>query len=234
MLSEKHEYLFIILIDYVQHEFEIERERFQSYSFSLEGEDEIEINLSVHLGESEGREFFYAIIPQPEEQNYVIDGTYNWSVMLSAREWIQGRFELERESVKIKEEQKNEPNYTEFHTEGNISGFELVDERDDLIVSVERKGGETVELVILNQVQESEDKNYVIVSFLDWQQIPIDGEHMTYYADVPADTSIAIPVTLPRVEETSVFQILAFEISDAGFEKYADTIETSFRILVQP
>lgn len=232
--SGKNEYLLIILIDYVQHEFEIKGKRFQSYSFSLEGEDEIALNISAHLTESEGTEFSYVIIPEPEEQNYVINGTYNWSVMFSTREWNYGRFKLEREYMNIKAEQKNEQNYTQFHVEENISGFELIDSRDDLIVSVERKGGETVELVILNQAPESEDTNYVIVGFLNWQQVPIDGEHMTYYADVPADTSISIPVTLPDVEETSVFQILAFKISDARIEKYTDTAETSFRILVQP
>ncbi|MCM1253554.1 MAG: hypothetical protein NC321_12085 [Clostridium sp.] len=231
---EERNYLLIILIDYVQHDFEIEGENFQSYAFSLEGESEVKFNISVHLTESEGREFDYAVIPQPDEKNLVIDGTYNWSAMLSTREWNIGRFELEREYSDIREEQKNEQNYTEFRVEENISGFELIDSRDDLIVSVERKGGETVELVILNQALESEDENYVIMGFLNWKQVPIDGEHMKYYAGVSADTSISIPVILPDVEETSVFQILAFKISDAGIEKYTDTTQTSFRILVQP
>lgn len=230
----ENKYLLIVLIDYVQHEFKIEEKSFQSYSFSLEGESAIELNISVHLTESEGTEFSYVIIPEPEEQNFLVDGEYNWHTMLSTREWIVSRFELEREYINVEEKSKYGQNYTEFHAEGNIYGFELVGSRDDMIVSVEGEGGEIVELVILNQELDSVGTDYVIISFLDWQQIPIDGEHMKYYVTVPADTSISVPVVLPDVEEAKVLQIIAFKISDAGIEQYTRTTETTFRVLVKP
>lgn len=230
----ENEYLLIVLIDYAQHEFEIEGKRFQSYSFSLEGESTIELNISVHLMQSEGIEFSYVIIPEPGEQRFLVDGEYNWNTMFSTREWIVSRFGLEREHINPEKKPEYAQNYTEFHAEGNISGFELVGSRDDLIVSVEEKGGEMIELVMLNQELDSEDTDYVILGFLNWQQIPIDGEYMQYYVTVPANSSISIPVILPKVEEDAVLQIIAFKISDAGIEQYTITTKTTFRVLVKP
>lgn len=230
----KKEYLLIVLIDYIQHEFVVGEESFQTYSFGLEGESTIELNISVNLTESEGTEFSYMIIPEPGEQNFVVDGEYNWNTISFIREWSIGRFELDRVNINLEEEHKYEQNYTEFQLEGNISGFELVNSRDDLTVSVEEEGGEIIELVMLNQGLVSENENYVILGFLDWQQIPIDGEHMRYYVTVPANSSISIPVILPDVEEKTVFQIVAFKIFDSGIEKYTMTTDTTFRVLVKP
>lgn len=230
----KRSYLVIVLIDYIQHEFYVEDQSFQSYSFQLEGESKINLDISIFLTESEGTEFSYIIVPQPEEKNYLIDGKYDWNTMFSDRGLIFGRYHLDRLYFQAEKEQEFPQDYIEFQAEGNISGFELVESRSNINVSVEEKGGRTLELVFLNQTQESKETNYVVLGFADWNQIPVDGIHMKYFVTIPADTSVSIPVTLPYVEEPTIFQIVAFSDPDCVLDRFNWSNQTTFRVLVEP
>lgn len=225
-------YLLIILVDYMQHQFFVENQSFQSYPFKLEGENEINLNISVNLTETDGKEFSFLIIPEPEEKNFLIDGEYNWDFMFLGRELIANRYILDRLTLQSIEEEEIPQNYIEFQSEWDISGFELVKSRNNLKAFVEGKGGEMLELLILNQDQASEDKNYIILSFSDWQQVAVDGENMKYDVTVKANSSISIPITLPEVEVPTIFQIIAFNNPDSLYDRNAWESLTTFRVLV--
>lgn len=230
----KEEYLLIVLIDYVQHDFELAGQHWQSYPFTLEGESTINFDISVMLGDSEGTEFSYMIIPRPEEKSFLIDGAYNWDTMFETREWIVSRFPLDRGFPNPEEKTAKNKTYNEFQAEGNVSGFEMVNSRSDLTVAVEGNGGETLELVMLNQAKESQNTSYIILGFLDWQQFPINGDDMEYYVTVASNTSISIPITLPNVQKPMVLQMIAFEQPGSGLAEHARTTQTTFRVLVKP
>lgn len=234
--SEEKNYMLVILIDYMQHEFCAENQKYQNYSFKLIGEDEFNLDISVDLAKDEGKEFSYIIFEnEPEENLYLIDGEYNWDVMFNTQHFVTGRFDLERASGQFHEEPEDEPVYTEFQTEGYRFGFELVKNREELMPVVEGKGGQKAELVMMNQEKDSEKRSYVIMGFADWNQVPVDGIHLKYYTTVPANTSLSIPVTFPEVKKPTVFQIVAFGDPDTEFNGEMQRNELiTFRVLVKP
>lgn len=231
---EEKSYLLIVLIDYIQHEFYVADQHYQSYSFKLKGESEMNMDISVDLAKSEGKEFSFIIVPNPTEKNFLADGEYNWDTMFSSRSLIVSRYGLDRLCFKPNEKQDFSRNYVEFQAPGNISGFELVKSRDSLNAFASGKGGEALELVILNQAQGAEEKDYIVVGFADWEQVPIDGKYTNCYVTIPSETSISIPITLPVVEKPTIFQIIAFNDPDTASNRYAWDALTTFRVLVNP
>lgn len=233
--NEEKSYLLIVLVDYMQHEFYVENQSYQSYLFKLEGKDEFNLNISVELSDSEGSEFAYIIVDNPEEKKYLINGEYDWEKMFSSRTITIKRFNVERDSCFPEENVNSQTEYEEFQAEGNVNGFELVKKRDDLTAFVEGKSGETVELVLLNQANNSAEKSYVLMGFADWEQIPINGENIKSYVTIPSGTSFAIPVTLPDVKEPTIFQIIAFANPNTVLDnKNLEEDPTTFRVLVTP
>jgi len=231
----ERKYLFIVLIDYMQHEFFVENNSYQSYPFKLEGESEFNMDISVELAESEGWEFSYIIVSEPDEKEFLTDGEYDWNTMFFTREPVINRFNLDKLSSPLEANQENHQDFTEFQCEGNIWGFELVKSREQLTAFVNGKSGEMAELVILNQEQDAEEKKYVILGFSDWKQVPLNGTNMKYYVTVPANTSVSIPIILPEVKEPTVFQVIA--ISEPDTVLNVDNIKqnpSSFRVLVNP
>lgn len=231
--SIRRSYILIILIDYIQHEFYVGGQCFRSYPFQLEGDIEVYVNISVPISESEGHEFAYIIVPNPEIKSYLSNGEYDWDVMFSDRRLKIGRFNLSKK-FQEKEEQEFPANYEIFQAEVNTTGFELVKSREEPAVCVEGRGGERLELEVLNQAEEAEEITYVVMGFADWEQVPVDGEHLKYYATVQPGTSVYIPVVLPKVTEPTVFQIIAFSEPDTMLNKYNWDNPTTFRVLVRP
>ncbi len=228
-------YLLIVLIDYMQHDFFVENNSYQSYPFKLEGESEFNLDISIELAESEGREFSYIIVSEPDEKEFLADGEYDWDTMFFLREPVINRFNLDRLPSQSEANQENQQDFMEFQAEGNISGFELVKSREQLTAFVDGKSGEMTELVILNQEQDAEEKKYVILGFSGWKQVPLNGTNMKYYVTVPANTSVSIPVILPEVKEPAVFQVIA--ISEPDTVLNVENIKqdpSSFRVLVNP
>lgn len=226
-------YLLIVMIDYRQHEFDVDGQSFCSYPFQLTGESEISLDVTVPLSESEGSEISFLIVPNPEIKPYMINGEYDWDNMFDDRRPYILRYSLER-NFQIKEEQEFPANFESFQAEVGTTGFELVKPREELKVCVEGKGGERLDLAVMNQAEEAEETTYVIIGFVDWEQVPVDGEHLKYYVTVKPGTSVYIPVILPEVTEPSVFQIIAFSEPDTILDKYNWDNPTAFRVYVKP
>ncbi len=226
-------YLLIVLIDYMQHEFYVEGQCFRSYPFRLTGESEISLEVMVPLSEYEGSEISILIVPNPETKSYMINGEYDWDSMFDDRRPHILRFSLERD-YQEKEEQEFPANYESFQAEAGTTGFELVKPREELKVCVEGKVGERLDLAVMNQADGAEETTYVIMGFVDWEQVPVDGEHLKYYVTVKPGTSVYIPVILPEVTEPSVFQIIAFSEPDTILDKYNWDNPTAFRVYVKP
>lgn len=226
-------YLLIVLIDYIQHEFYLEGQCFRCYPFQLEGDVEVYLDISVPLSESEGHEFAYMIVPNPETKPYLINGEYDWDTMFGDRRPKIGRYNLNCNFQKS-EEQEFPTNYEIVQTEAGTVGFELVKSRENPVICVEGKGGEQLDLEVPNQTAEEEEITYVVMGFVDWEQVSVDGEHLKYYVTVQPGTSAYIPVILPEVTEPSVFQIIAFSEPDMTLDKYNWDNPAAFRVYVKP
>lgn len=227
-------YLLIIMIDYIQHEFYMEGQSLLSYLFKMEGESEVCLDISIPLSESEGQEFAFIVVPNPEAKSYLAEGDYDWDAMFDDRNSGIARYNLDRTISQEEREVEFPGNYESFQAEVNTMGFELVKPRDELTVCVEGKGGERLDLAVLNQAEGAEEIAYVVTGFAGWEQVPVDGEHMKYYITIPPDTSVYIPVILPEVTEPTVFQIVAFSGPDAPLDRYTWNNPTAFRVLVKP
>ena len=81
-IEEKRNYMLIIMIDYIQHDFIVKNKNISSYSFSLQGEDEKLINIEIENLDENNHEFSYFIIPEPDIDNLSINNESEWNKLL--------------------------------------------------------------------------------------------------------------------------------------------------------
>lgn len=212
---ETRHYLFIAMIDYVQQEFVMEGKTYTEYAFELTGETETNFNIELHVPDTVVHEFSYIIFPKPEEKEFIRDGIYQEVAFELQRNYVY-RLNLSNTSESRAAKAPEGDNTIEIVdiTEAEIpDGFVLSPKHDatkyEIKTVVEGSSGETYELVIGNEDGE-EEKEYAIVAFLNWEQIPLlDGKEVGY-VKVPAGKQYMILITLPEVERESVYQICAF------------------------
>ncbi len=233
-LKGEYNYILITMLDYKQHKFFVEGKEYMSYPFSVSNDNEMVIDISLLLENESASEFSYIIIQEPNEQSFMKYKEFNWDIMFACRNPLIYRINLTYDGKRKASYLDEFYGCSTFIANGEVKGFELCNNHEDLIPVVEGKSGETVELTILNQNKEAIDETVKIVTFLGWKQVSAEQEKSSLIK-ISKNESLFIPFELPKVKERTVLQIFAFvnpyqELSGTDSEINYST----FRVIVNP
>ncbi len=206
---ETRHYIFIAMVDYVQQEFAMDGKTYTEYAFDLTGDTKIEFEIELSVPDG-ATEFTYLFIPEPDEKEFVKDGEIQ-DIFLALKYFNLYRLRIEDGTGKGGRKPEEYPDEIETVdvTGSRIAyGFILMEQDNDKLVT-EGYSGQQYELLISNE-DGKEDKEYVIIAFLNWKQVPLVEGEETVYVKVPAGKHYMLPVTIPEAGEESIYQIYAF------------------------
>lgn len=221
-LTAERDYLILVFIDFIQQKFIINSEEVSYHKISLNSKDSKEVTLKVKVP-SGSSELTYLIIKKPE---YKFESfSMNRSQIL--REVMAIRFDLGNP----KEIPYYENNVTVIN-EGPFDSLNII--KDSKILSTEylRHSEEEMVLSIGNSSKKIID--YAVIALLDWEQVSIvEDDKVTYFRVNPEQRQV-MDITLPDVNDSSNFQMIAFPFPyNVSRENYKSmNAEGSFRITI--
>ena len=232
---ETRHYMFIAMVDYVQQEFIMDGEAYTEFAFDLTGDTKIEFEIELQVPDG-ATEFTYLFIPEPDEKEFVKDGEIQ-GIFLVLKYFNLYRLRIEDGTGKEGRKPEEYPDEIETVdvTGARIAyGFTLMEQDNDKLIT-EGYSGQQYELLISNEDGE-EDKEYVIIAFLNWKQIPLVEGIETVYVKVPAGKHYMLPVIIPEAGEESVYQIYAFGSPYGKIDPDSNWGENpaTYRMLVNP
>jgi hypothetical protein len=228
-INDKRNYLLIIMIDYLQHEFIVDDTVYSSYPFSLEGNDEIRINVAVENIDAEAHEYSYFIIPEPDINVLSIDNSNEWNKLLMTSSINWWRLLLD-DSEKIEKVEYNEA-VINLETQNNY-GILLSNNHQEAAAMPSCKSMDEVELIMSNTNNYVVD--YALIAFLGWEQVPISKTDMTDYISIPSQSTIYMKLKVPNVEENTPYQIFAIPRPFSNDIRLANPPSTTLRTIISP
>jgi len=204
-LEGEYNYLLLTMVDYVQQSFKINSKEYKNYYFTLSGEAEININIEIEIPYKNAKEFTYFIVPEPDLNNFLNDGSFDWDVMLNTRESYIYRISLQENYESMVD--NFDTNFEIIKEPTALSGFELTKSHKDIIPVVDAKSGEDLELVFLNE--NAVEETYVLIAFLGWEQIEFEDGNKNKMVKVPENSSIYYTLKLSDSLNEQVFQVFA-------------------------
>ena len=223
-LEEEREYLLIVLVDFIQQEFEINHQKYKSYKFKLNAKDGTNIPIQVKIP-SFSKELDYIIIKKPNLSLKELDV----EEIVRLQEILGMRFKINNELSKIEYEHN-----VRTISEGPIDNIFISKNENELQLFTTSSSEESVILSIGNMQETPMD--YAVISFLDWQQIKFQDEKLIKFFNVQPKSRQAIPIILPKTESELNFQVIAlpspYKITDNEFS--STEVYGSPRIVVTP
>lgn len=204
-ISEKRNYLLIIMIDYKQKDFIVNDMPYTTFPFSLEGEDSIRINVEITNLSANAHEFSYLIIPEPDITELSISDSNEWNKLLMTSSLYGWRLLLNNSKKQIKPTEFDE-SYIKIDSQINY-GIQLTKKYQEVTAMPSCSSMEDIELILSNTTDY--DLEYVLVAFLDWKQTSIGVNDIPKFIKIPPQTNIYFKVTVPYVGKDTPYQIYA-------------------------
>ncbi len=226
-VSQRVEYLLIIMVDYIQQDFFVNGELYRAYPFSLEGYDGIDIEVDLSNG-TKGRELEYFFVVLPNEKDLSIDSAEGWDLMFKTQTMFEGRFLLQGDDWK-EEEVVFDEGYT-VADKGISNICTLTQNEKKLTAMPFCHGGERVKLALGTEAEE--DETCAIVAFLNWEQVPIQGD-MNKMVKLEHDKIFFYDLTMPEVEEPTPYQVFVFMKPFDTDAMYWSSSYASLRTIIQ-
>lgn len=202
-ISEKRNYLLIIMIDYKQHDFIVNNSVYNTFPFSLKGEDGLRINVEITNIKSDEHEFSYLIIPEPDITKLSIDNSNEWNKLLMTSNIYWWRLLLNDLNKNNLEYDKS---YVKMDSQTNF-GIQLTKSHESVTAMPSCTSMDDVELILSNI--NNYDMEYVLIAFLNWKQSPFTVNDMMKLIDIPSKSTIYFKLKIPNVKKDTPYQIIA-------------------------
>lgn len=201
------EYVFILMVDFRQVEFEVDGVSYRNYRFSLEGEDECQIEFKLTDLPEDAHEMEYLIFYDPdcmdlsftdkgEENISKTENVYAGGLTFTSSNGHPDGLKY----IKGKQFPLGEDEY--------FDGASLYRYKDPTYILPEAESGEKVYFFIGSYDEEEAD--YTAVAFCNWEQTDILPGEKNFYTKVPAYEMDYYELNLPEVEKDSPYQIVVF------------------------
>ena len=224
-IDENREYLLIAMIDFELYPIKINGKMHNSYLFSAEKVDQIALDIEIEIPKN-SRELTYIVIRNP---NFMPEN-FDVGEIIPLQTVLSKRFNLGNNDEKI----KYESNFTSS-SEGPIDNLWISSNKFEQQSIYKGKSGDKVYTTLGNYNKENLD--YAVVIFSNWNQVPFDDGTNVKYLNLNPNEKQTFELTLPNVNESSLFQVIAFPMpykitsstSHSGSFAYG-----SFKFILEP
>lgn len=213
-----------------QHDFIVNDTTYSTFPFSVEGEDGLRIDVEITNINSDAHEYNYFIISEPDINELSIDGSNELIKLLMTSNFYWWRLLLSNSTKSINLSEYDE-SYIKMDSQMNY-GIQLTKTHQEIIAMPSCTSMEDVELVLSNT--NDYDMEYMLVAFLDWEQIPIDDDDMTKFIKIPSQTNIYLKMKIPYVEKDTPYQIFAIPKPYSNDLKNAIPPSSTLRTIILP
>lgn len=224
------EYVFILMVDFKQVEFEVEGVSYRNYRFSLEGEDECQIKFKLTDLPEDAHEMEYLIFYDPDcmDLSFTEEGEEN----ISKTEIVYaGGLTFTSSSghpddlkyIKGKQFPLGEDEY--------FDGASLYRYKDPSYILPEAVSGEKVYFFIGSY--DEEEAEYSTVAFCNWEQTNLFPGEESFYTKIPAYEMDYYEFNLPEVEKDSPYQIVVFNRPYEDTAYYSISSSSTTRTIIR-
>ncbi len=225
-VSQRVEYILIIMIDYIQQDFLVDEQQYRTYPFSLEGYDGIDIKVDL-VSPTNGQELEYMLIALPNEKELSIADEDGWDLMFKTQTMFEGRFILDLNDYQ--EEIHYDQKYTAI--DKHLSNICALTKNEKTLTAMPScNGGEQVKLIL--GTESEEDDTCAVVAFLNWEQVPIQDD-MNKMVKLEHDKLFYYDLTMPKVEEPTPYQVFVFMKPFDRDSMYWSRSYASLRTIIQ-
>jgi len=227
-LPERRDYLLILMVDYIQQDFISNGVEYRTYPFSLEGYESIEIHVELPI-QKQANEFCYLIVTNPSIQHLSIEDDGGWDKLFETSDCFASRFLLNnREETYIFDKGYTEHNIEDQGTAN--TDCTLTKDIEGLTVMPMCESGDEVKLVLGNQ--EMSDA-WAIVSFCNWEQVPITNDNELYkIIKLEKNKFISYSFVMPIVDYATPYQSFSFPLSKIDTDMQYGIVKPSFRTII--
>lgn len=203
ILKEKTEYLLMILVDYEKKCFSVGGQTYSDYSFTLAGEDSIDIDIELAFPEN-AKILTYLIVYEPQLTDLTFESEGREEFLATRNFYTISCYLSEYPYDETDYEFCDDLNAINYNSAGIFMTKDLAEE----IVMPTCGSGEDIKILLGNTTDD--EKTYVMLAFLDWEQSPIEGEPYKLFK-LAANKSYYYNLTVPEVNEASPYQIFLLE-----------------------
>jgi len=227
-IPQKNNYLLILMIDFEQQDFVVNGKNYKNYSFSLEGYDGVDIPIELKLDNNEAKEFTYLIVSEPEIKELSFEKEGGWAQLNQTKFTFSGRFLM---NDNVYQESLLQLNQSYNTLDKNINIYcEVTKDLKGFTVLPMSKSRDDVKLAFGT---EQDNEKCVIIAFLDWNQIPIIENQLSFIVELQEDKITYYDIILPQVETDSAYQVFMFKKPfDPAFIENPQP-ESSFRTIIR-
>lgn len=218
--SESGSYLLSVFVNCVQRPFNVEGNTYEHYTFEVDAQCEVNVNIELEVDENTDHEILFLLFNEPAYRNANIESESDVYYL---------------KNISIYPPTMRYPLYNDLHDAPEINilndiqpielpveynGIFLSKEHDDLTLLPVVGSGEKVYLTIFNIFEYERD--FAIISLLDWQQYPISNTDIVKYVNVPSRSAVICEIIIPTVDTETPYQIVALPcpympVDDLGF-----------------
>ncbi|MGL5752967.1 MAG: hypothetical protein ACRCXT_20670 [Paraclostridium sp.] len=199
-LDENYSYLLMVLVDFNQVKFKVENEVYSYYEFDVNKKDSIQIDLKIDIPKN-AKELDYILIRKP---NYM-PAKENIEELISLQTVLPIRFKLNDLDYNLNYETSLESFY-----DGQIDNIGISDKKNKFDLLYQSNDNSNIYITVGNY--SSDDIDYAVVLFNDWEQIKFDDGQLSKVFKLKPDEKQSIQLGLPNVDKDSVFQAIAFPL----------------------
>ncbi len=198
------EYSLIVLVDYIQKSFSVDGQSYAAYLFTLQAEDIIDINIELALPEN-AKTLTFLIIYEPNMMDLTFDteegrnNLFNTSMCRTITCYLSD-YEYNESDLSFCEDSVT--------CNANTSGLFLTKDLEEQSVMPSCNSNDIAKAVFGNSTDQ--DKTYVMLAFLNWEQYPIENEPYKLFR-VKARQGYYYDIKMPEVDTASPYQIFFIE-----------------------
>ncbi|WP_221569301.1 hypothetical protein [Alkalihalobacillus sp. TS-13] len=225
-INETREYSLIILSNFKQVPFKIKGEEYLNYTFKMKPNSTINLNTIVNVGQ-DTKELDYLLIKKP---NYLVkDRDIKKASIL--QEVIAMRFSITN-SIKTRFDSENP---LKEYSNGPNDYIFISKSMDKLGVVYKAKPDQKLYLSVGN-VNKDEKKEFALVAFLGWKQVPlIDNKKVNYISVDPGKRKI-YSLDLPKSDKAKNYQVISipspYNVSQTNYS--SQMVYGSIRTIIEP
>lgn len=225
-INDDRKYKILVMNNFRQVQFEAKGNKNKSHDFFAKANTIVDTEILNEI-DADTKEVAYLAIKDPD----LLIEKLDLDIASSVQRVLSLRYGLENETVPYYHYESVAPLKTGY--EGPIDNV-FISETEELTALMSAESGQEVYLTVGNPTDEVMD--YVLVSFLDWEQVPLINEEEVLYVTVNPNEKKIFQLRLPETDKKKNYQVLAFpfpyKTSLENFESH--TVEGSFRTVIQP
>ncbi|MBE5105987.1 hypothetical protein IGI01_11940 [Bacillus thuringiensis] len=226
-INNDRKYKILVMNNFRQVQFEANGNEDKSHEFLAKANTTVDTAISNKI-DTDTKEVAYLMIKDPDLLIEKLDLDKAGTV----QQVLPLRYSLENETIPHYQYESVAPLKTS--SEDPIDNVFISETEDELIALMSAESGQEVYLTVGNPTDEVMD--YALVSFLDWEQVPLINEEVVLYVTVNPNEKKVFQLKLPETDKKKNYQVLAFPFPyKTSFENFeSHTVEGTFRTVIKP